>query len=151
VAATHAGWRGTAANVVGATVARLVRELGVRAGDLVAAIGPSIGPSCFQVGREIRDEFLRASDGSALRPGGWFAADVGDRLRLDLWRANRDQLVEAGVRPERVHVAGLCTVTHVEHFFSYRREQQATGRMVGVIRSRGAGARADGAGKRLEE
>ncbi len=150
VAATHAGWRGTAANVAGATVARLVRELGTRPADLVAAIGPSIGPSCFQVGPEVRDDFLRASDGSALRPDAWFAPDVGDRLRLDIWRANQDQLVEAGVRPERVHVAGLCTVTHVEHFFSYRRERQATGRMVGVIRSRGAraGAGAASAGER---
>ncbi len=138
VAATHAGWRGTALNVAGATVARLVREFDTRPADLVAAIGPSIGPSCFQVGPEVRDFFLAASDGTALRPGVWFVPDAGDRLRLDIWRANQDQLVEAGVRRERVHVAGLCTVTHVEHFFSYRREQQATGRMVGVIRSRGA-------------
>jgi YfiH family protein len=148
VAATHAGWRGTAANVAAATVARLLREFDARPADLVAAIGPSIGPSCFQVGPDVRDAFLQASDGETVRPGAWFVPDVGDRFRLDLWRANQDQLVDAGLRPERVHVARLCTVTHIEHFFSYRREQQATGRMVGVIRRRDDRARADGAGER---
>jgi YfiH family protein len=166
VAATHAGWRGTAANVAGATVARLVRDYHVRPADLIAAIGPSIGPSCFQVGPEVRDDFVRVSrtsasaskseseskpeletvrapaptqtqaHGTSLRPEAWFTPDEGDRLRLDIWRANHDQLVAAGVQPEQVHIAGLCTVTHVQHFFSYRREHQATGRMLGVIRSR---------------
>jgi len=138
VAATHAGWRGTAANVAGATVARLVRDYGVRPADLIAAIGPSIGACCFQVGPDVRDAFLASSRGASLRPASWFTPDTGDRLRLDIWQANRDQLVDAGLQPERVHVAALCTATHVGHFFSYRREQQATGRMLGVIRSRGA-------------
>jgi YfiH family protein len=133
VAATHAGWRGTAANVARATVGRLVRDYGVQPTDLIAAIGPSIGACCFQVGPDVRDAFLN-TDAQAAR---WFAPDVGDRLRLDIWQANRDQLVEAGLDPARVHVAALCTATHLEHFFSYRREQQSTGRMLGVVRSRG--------------
>jgi polyphenol oxidase len=137
VAATHAGWRGTAANVAGETVKRLVREFGVRPADLIAAIGPSIGPASFQVGPEVRETFVAAADAS-LRPALWFAADTGDRLRLDIWRANHDQLVAAGLSTARIHIAGLCTMTHAAHFFSYRREQQATGRLLGVIRSRGA-------------
>jgi YfiH family protein len=140
VAATHAGWRGTAANVAAATVAQLVRDDGVRPADLIAAIGPSIGPQCFQVGPEVREAFENAGTTTAsasLQPGRWFAPDTSDRLRLDIWRANHDQLVAAGLDPARVHIAGLCTVTHVAHFFSYRREQQATGRLLGVIRSRG--------------
>jgi YfiH family protein len=139
VAATHAGWRGTAANVAGATVARLVREYGVRPADLIAAIGPSIGPSCFQVGPEVRETFIAsASAAASVQPATWFTPDTGDRLRLDIWQANHDQLVAAGLQSAQVHIAGLCTVTHVAHFFSYRREQQATGRLLGVIRSRGA-------------
>ncbi len=135
VAATHAGWRGTAANIAGATVARLAREYGAQPADLIAAIGPSIGACCFQVGPDVRDAFLtnaRADD----EVERWFAPDTGDRLRLDIWQANRDQLVRAGLSPERVHVAALCTATHRAHFFSYRREQQSTGRMLGVVRSR---------------
>lgn len=141
VAATHAGWRGTAANVAAATVAQLVRDYGARPADLIAAIGPSIGPDCFQVGPEVRDAFVDGLNGSgngstSLQPGRWFAPDTDDRLRLDIWRANHDQLVAAGLDSANVHIAGLCTVTHVLHFFSYRREQQATGRLLGVIRSR---------------
>jgi YfiH family protein len=140
VAATHAGWRGTAANVAGATVARLAHEYNARPADLIAAIGPSIGPACFQVGPEVRDTFVDSlgPGASSLRPDSWFAPDTGDRLRLDIWRANHDQLVAAGLDTANVHIAGLCTVTHVDHFFSYRREQQATGRLLGVIRSRRA-------------
>jgi YfiH family protein len=144
VAATHAGWRGTAVNIAGATVARLAREYGARPAELIAAIGPSIGACCFQVGPEVRDAFLASASASAPQAAPaphdverWFAADTGDRLRLDIWQANRDQLVNAGLAPERVHVAALCTATHREHFFSYRREQQSTGRMLGVVRSRG--------------
>jgi YfiH family protein len=136
VAATHAGWRGTASNVAGASVARLVREYGVRPADLIAAIGPSIGPSCFQVGPEVRETFIESAEAS-VHPAVWFTPDAGDRLRLDIWRANHDQLVAAGLPSAHVHVAGLCTMTHVAHFFSYRHEQQATGRLLGVIRSRG--------------
>lgn len=132
IAATHAGWRSTSANIAGATIARLTREYGVRPSDLITAIGPSIGPSCFQVGPDVREEFLTLGNG--LRPASWFTPDVGDRLRLDIWRANHDQLVAAGVRSERVHIAQLCTMTHVRYFFSYRLEQQETGRMLGVIR-----------------
>jgi YfiH family protein len=141
VAATHAGWRGTAANVAGATVARLARDYGARPADLIAAIGPSIGPTCFQVGPEVREAFIAnsagAAAGSALRPAGWFTSDTGDRLLMDIWRANQDQLVAAGLSPAHVHVAGLCTLTHATQFFSYRREQQNTGRLLGVIRRRG--------------
>jgi YfiH family protein len=147
VAATHAGWRGTAANVAAATVMQLTRDYGARPTDLIAAIGPSIGPACFQVGPEVRDAFVDGLSGSgngnssgngsaSLQPERWFAPDTGDRLRLDIWRANHDQLVAAGLDSTNVHIAGLCTVTHVLHFFSYRREQQATGRLLGVIRSR---------------
>ncbi len=141
VAATHAGWRGTAVNIAGATVARLAREYGARPADLIAAIGPSIGACCFQVGPDVRDAFLASASASqaAHAPHDverWFAPDTGDRLRLDIWQANRDQLIHAGLAPERVHVAALCTATHREHFFSYRREQQSTGRMLGVVRSR---------------
>lgn len=169
ISATHAGWRGTALNVAAAAVARLTREYGARPNDIIAAIGPSIGPSCFQVGPEVRDAFLEAAQShpqsqsqshaqpeshaqsqlqprpqaqlspssaqpAALQPAAWFAPDTGDRLRLDIWRANHDQLVAAGLRTGNIHIAGLCTVTHVRLFFSYRLEQQATGRMVGAIR-----------------
>jgi YfiH family protein len=132
VAAVHAGWRGTAAGIAARVVECLEEALGARPQDLVAAIGPSIGPCCYEVGPDVVEAFRRS---------GWLADDTqrwftrGDALRLDLWRATADQLVGAGVPRSAVHVAELCTVCHREAFYSYRREGTGTGRLVGFIRS----------------
>jgi YfiH family protein len=140
VAAVHGGWRGTAASIAIAAVRRLHQEYGSDPADLVAAIGPSIGACCYQVGPEVREAFLQAGH-STTSLDAWFTPERGetagvptDRLRLDTWAANRDQLVAAGLRPERVHVAALCTATHRSRFFSYRVEGPGTGRLLGVIR-----------------
>jgi polyphenol oxidase len=134
VAAAHAGWRGTAANVAGTAVTALAREFGSRASDLVVAHGPSIGPCCYVVGDELLAEFGRSGFGARLDR--WFSRDESGRLRLDLWTANRDQLVDAGVSPDQIHLSGLCTASHPELFPSYRRDGRGTGRVAGVIRAR---------------
>jgi len=131
VAAVHAGWRGTAAGIGGRTVAELTRAFGSAPAHLVAAIGPSIGPCCYEVGRELRDVFLGA---------GWPEASISrwfrkDEPRLDLWEANRDQLIAAGVPAESISVSALCTACHPAWFHSYRRDRERAGRMVGYIRS----------------
>ena len=132
VAAVHAGWRGTCARVAAATVAALAREFGVDPARLVAAIGPSIGACCYDVG----DDLLRAFDEaghSSIDRAAWFSRDAAGRLRLDLWRANADQLVHAGLAPDAVHVSGLCTRTNVGVFESYRAEGERAGRMAAII------------------
>jgi len=134
VAAIHAGWRGTAQQIAPALVRSLQRRFGVEAGALVAAIGPSIGACCYEVGPEVHAGFLEASGESVADVGRWFTPGAGDRLQLDLWRANRDQLEEAGVPAGAIHVARLCTACHVDRFFSYRREGPRAGRMLAVIR-----------------
>ena len=133
VAAVHAGWRGTAANIAAAAVRRLHQQYGCRPEDLVAAIGPSIGACCYQVGPEVREAFTSTG---ALDPDAWFTPDPhrSDRLRFDGWSANRDQLIAAGLNPANVHLARLCTMTHLSHFYSYRAEGAGTGRLLGVIR-----------------
>lgn len=135
VAAAHAGWRGTLAGVAAVAVAALRERLGVDPGNLLAAIGPSIGPCCYEVGDDVRRSFEEAG---GKRAGGWFAGTDGARPRLDLWRANRDQLVECGVRAERVHVSAICSATRGDVCFSYRRDGADAGRMVGAIRAAGA-------------
>ena len=132
VAAVHAGWRGTAADVAGAAVAALTREYAVAGADLVAAIGPSIGACCYDVGEELLEAFAVAGHDSAARAD-WFARDDTGRLRLDLWAANRDLLLHAGLRPDRVHVAGLCTKTHLDWFESYRADGPQAGRLAAII------------------
>ena len=132
VAAVHAGWRGTAANVVGATVATLTQEFDARPDTLVAAIGPSIGACCYEVGEELLAAFAAAGHTSA-DLAEWFARDHAGRLRLDLWQANADLLVHAGVPRGQVHVAGLCTKTHVHVLESFRVDGDRAGRMAAII------------------
>jgi YfiH family protein len=133
IAAVHAGWRGTAANIADAAIRRLREQYGCRPEDLVAAIGPSIGACCYQVGPEVREAFAAQS------VDGWFSPDPhrSDRLRFDGAAANRDQLIAAGLNPANVHLARLCTMTHLSHFYSYRAEGAGTGRLLGVIRRAG--------------
>jgi YfiH family protein len=136
VAAVHAGWRGAAAGVVPAAIDALGVYCGSRPGDLVAALGPSIGPCCYQVGSDVIEAFVAAGH-EARRVDGWFAREPDGRLRLDLRAAARDQLADAGVPAARIHVAQLCTAHDTARFFSYRAEGAGTGRMAAVIRARG--------------
>jgi polyphenol oxidase len=136
VAAVHAGWRGTAAGAATAAVQALAGEFSARPRDLIAAIGPSIGACCYEVGHELIDAFLAAGP-SRRDVDRWFMIPAGaTKPRLDTWAANRDQLMDAGVREENIHISGLCTASHVDWFPSYRVEKENTGRLIGVIRAR---------------
>lgn len=135
VAAAHVGWRGLAAGAPGAAARTLADAFGARPGDLVAALGPTIGPCCYEVGPELPEHF-RAAGHSATGIARWFRG-AGGRLRLDLPRAVRDLLEAAGVQARRIMTADLCTATHLALFHSYRREGRAAGRVAGIIRAPG--------------
>jgi YfiH family protein len=131
VGAVHAGWRGTAADAAGAAVAAMVRDFQGDPRTLVAAIGPSIGACCYAVGPELVTAFARAGH-PRQRLDRWFST-TGDRLVLDLWTANRDLLMAAGLDGANVHVAGLCTQTHRNVFESFRADGDAAGRMAALV------------------
>jgi YfiH family protein len=129
VAAVHAGWRGTVANIIAGAV-RAMTELGASPGAMLAAIGPCIGASAFEVGPEVADEF-RERFGHAtphVRPDA-----NSPKAFVDLKGALREQLLAAGVAPERIDVLPHCTVRDADLFFSHRRDRGVTGRMVGII------------------
>jgi polyphenol oxidase len=132
VAAVHAGWRGTAAGIAAGAVARMRELYGSHPADLVAALGPSIGPCCYTVGPDLIEIFRRGGHDDGDR-GRWFRHR--ENLQLDLWTANRDQLEAAGVPAGSIYVSGLCTACHPDWFYSYRREGAAAGRLVGFIRA----------------
>lgn len=144
VAAVHAGWRGTVARAAIAGLDALAREFQTQPGDLVVAIGPNIGPCCYEVGPELVDAFAAAGHERYLisrwfstppPPRGTFpAVSAGPKLRLDVAGANRDQLILAGVPEDQIHLSGLCTAEHLDVLTSYRVEKEKAGRIAGAIR-----------------
>lgn len=145
VGAVHAGWRGTAADAPGAAVRRMVEAFGSRPARLQAAVGPGIGPCCYEVDEPVAERFAAAG----LPFEGWPGArppetelpigrPAGDRegrarWRLDLAAAVRARLVAAGLDPAAVEVAGLCTACRPDLFFSHRRDGARSGRQAGLI------------------
>jgi len=117
----HAGWRGTVAGITKKTVLAMTEAYGSNPADIIAGLGPGIGPCCYQVGAEVV-ELVKANfnDWQELL----YPQDDGS-LHFDLREANRRQLAALGV--ERIEVAQLCTACRVEEFFSYRAEGGRTG------------------------
>jgi len=124
-AAVHAGWRGTSASIVLKAIDQLRSEYGADAKDLSAAIGPAANTCCYEVGSEVIDRFKELFPKS----GHLFTPTREGHARIDLQTANRDQLIMAGVSPESIHVAPLCTMDRTDLFFSYRREKKLHGRV----------------------
>lgn len=126
----HAGWRGTAGNMAAAMVRRLAQR-GCDPAELLAGIGPCAGPCCYQVGAEVAEHFSALYDeaGPVLWPD---EAEAG-KFFLDLGRANRALLIEAGLRAENIVISGLCTVCQPELFFSHRRQGLDRGTMAATV------------------
>lgn len=110
----HAGWRGTLAEMATALVHGMETVANSEPRNLIAVIGPSIGPMVYEVGRDVADQF------TTTYPDDNLIQSDAERLRLDLWSANRQQFLRAGLCSENVHVAGICTQTHADRFFSHR-------------------------------
>jgi YfiH family protein len=122
VAAAHAGWRGLAAGVIENTV----RALGTPAQNLLAYLGPAIGPSAFEVGVEVRDAFVAVDPVAACA----FHPHKPEKWRADLFVLARQRLASAGV--SSVYGGGQCTYSDPARFFSHRRDK-VSGRMAALI------------------
>jgi polyphenol oxidase len=122
VAAVHAGWRGTVAGVVRSTLSRMQSEFGTDPRNVYAAIGPGIGPCCYEVGIEVARQFGRQQAG-----------------KIDLAVENRNQLITAGLDPGKIDQVGVCTFCNPALFFSWRRDHDPAGRMISFIRVKEGG------------
>jgi polyphenol oxidase len=126
VAAIHAGWRGVTRGIVAAAVGKLGRR-----GRLVAAIGPCIGPCCFEVGRDVGAQIAAAARGARV-----VASEQGDKVYVDLRAAVRAQLIEAGLGADRIDDVPGCTKHEAVRFHSFRRDGAESGRMLAAIATR---------------
>jgi hypothetical protein len=150
VAAIHAGWRGTLARITQKAVGRLQFEFGSKPADLLAAIGPSIGPCCYEVPADFVTKFTgqfadaagyfdEPRSGEEPNPLQWLNMKPPGHqpppknVHLDLRRANRSQLVAAGLFAKNIYVSDLCTACHTDLLFSHRREGPLSGRLIASI------------------
>ena len=129
IGAVHAGWRGTALGIAARAVDTCAKKFSSSPADMLAFIGPSIGPCCYEVGREVFDAFTGSGDYADCfteteKPGTWM---------LDLAMANIGQLERAGLPPANITAAGICTACNHEKFFSHRGEGGNTGRQINFL------------------
>lgn len=121
---SHAGWRGTVAKIGQNTVRKMTSEFGSNPKDIIVGIGPSIGKCCFKTDEDVYQEFVKNF------------VDVQDiclkndeNYYIDLWKANKEQLVEIGVLEENISVSNICTMCNMKRFYSYRGRNGKTGRI----------------------
>ncbi|CAM3726697.1 peptidoglycan editing factor PgeF [Cohnella lubricantis] len=138
----HAGWKGTVADIAGETVRTMAASFGTRPENLLAAIGPSIGPCCYEVDepvmkhvRPLVSELMGESEslagaGFESRGNPPFIERGNGRASLDLKEINRHLMIKAGILPSRIELSSWCTGCRTDLFFSHRKENGATGRMM---------------------
>ena len=131
VAAIHAGWKGTKANIVGKTIEKMINIFDSDPKDIVAGIAPSIGSCCYEVGEDVAKHFFDSPDAFKKQ---------GEKYMLDLPYLNQQQLLDAEVKIDNIEMSHTCTACEVERFFSYRKEQGCSGRFMSVIGLRGENA-----------
>ena len=130
VAAVHAGWKGTVKHIVSNVMDHLNKMFGTQGEDVIACIGPSISLESFEVGDEVYDAFEESGFDMSLIS---MKKKETGKYHIDLWEANRIELLNLGVPAEQIEVAGICTYIHHDEFFSARRLGIDSGRTLSGI------------------
>jgi len=129
-AVIHAGWRGTVKHITSNTVKTMTDRFGCDPADIIAGIGPSIGPCCYEVGEEVRT-VVEQSFGTTRDY--LVTKNHSDKPHFDLWYANHKQLTDSGVKPENIETSELCTRCNSQIFYSSRADKGITGRFAAGI------------------
>ena len=128
---SHSGWRGTVGKIGQVTLRKMQEEYGTCPADVIAAIGPSICQDCYEVSEEVILEFQRAFD-KKYWDSLYYKKENG-KYQLDLWRANKVVLEEAGVRKEQIAVTNVCTSCNSEVLFSHRASNGRRGNLAAFL------------------
>ncbi len=124
---SHSGWRGTEGRIGQVTLSKMNAEFGSRPEDMICGIGPSVCFRCYEVSADVAEKFMAMfapeyhADILLAKPNG--------KYRLNLWEANRRILLEAGVKPENIHIAGLCTSCNPDFLYSHRKSGDRRGNL----------------------
>lgn len=130
-ALAHSGWRGTVGRIGAKMVQFLENEYGSKKENIIAAIGPSICRSCYEVSEDVADEFKKELTGHDAKE---FLDDKGNgKYQLDLWKANEIILTEAGIRPENLDITDICTCCNPDLLFSHRASHGKRGNLAAFI------------------
>ncbi|MBD3591560.1 peptidoglycan editing factor PgeF [Bacteroides sp. GM023] len=130
VAAVHAGWKGTVKHIVSNVMEHMKAKFGTQGEDVVACIGPSISLESFEVGNEVYEAFKESGFDMSLISA---KKKKTGKYHIDLWEANRMELLHAGVPAEQIELSGICTYIHHDEFFSARRLGIDSGRILSGI------------------
>ena len=128
---SHSGWKGTVGKIGKATVQAMEQEYGTNPEDLVVAIGPSICQDCYEVSEDVIEEFQKAF--SEERWDDLFYRKENGKYQLDLWEANRQIFLEAGVKPENIAMPNLCTCCNPRFLFSHRASKGKRGNLAAFL------------------
>lgn len=126
IATAHAGWRGTIGRIVEKTIKKMEASFGCNPVDILAAIGPSISPEAFEVGREVSDIFVREGYADCV-------VDGYAKPHIDLWQVNKLQMLSAGLKVQNIDCSPICTFRNSEILFSARKLGIKSGRIVSAI------------------
>lgn len=123
IAAIHSGWRGSIKGIAPKCIKMMSENFGSAPKDIVAAIGPCIGPCCFEFGPEAEKLF----------PEKYRSVTSRGKYMINLWDYNRDRLIEAGFSDDNIDISRICTACNSDKFYSYRTHKEKTGRLAGII------------------
>lgn len=127
IGAVHAGWRGTQQRILQKTIAEMVNSFDVNPKKIYAVIGPSVSPEAFEVGDEVYQAFNDSGfDMSSMS----FRHPLTKKYHIDLWRLNKQQLLETNIPENQIEISGICTFQNNDKFFSARRQGIKSGRML---------------------
>ena len=128
-AAIHSGWKGAIQKISGRTIRIMQKEFGTEPKNIIAGIGPSIGPEVYEVGPELVEMFNKSFRKSHV------ITPIKDSEKgfLDLWKTNKQILIESGIKEDKIEISEMCTFSNSELFYSARRDKNNTGRLASGI------------------